>query len=559
MEKIIDPTICEWGTATYYIFSTNVFGDLIYYSHIFPAIAALLLGFFIFLSNKNDSTTRLLFAITLTFATWSFIDLVLWATERTDLIMFFWSILIHFEILIYILSFYFVYAFVYKRLPGWRIDLLSLIIFIPIILFGHTSLNLIAFDFTNCEREALEGPLWQYYIYNVEILISIAIAIIGIMAVHKTKGKERLTYISLIGGVEIFLLMFSLGNIGGSFGLDWNLAQYGLFGMAALVAIIGYLLVNTDSFKVTILTSQVLVTSLSILVFSLLLVPNIENVRVIAGITLLIILGMGIVLIRSNKHDLRQKEKIEQLASGLELANDQLKVLDKMKSEFVSIASHQLRSPLTAIRGYSSMILEGSFGPVPEKAKDAIEHISEASRFMASSVEDYLSVSRIQAGNMKYEYSDFNLKDLASRVADDTRQIAIKKGLLVTFKTNTTKTGIVHADIGKTRQIIDNLVNNSLKYTPKGSIEVSVRDDAKLKKIYVEIKDTGIGMSAKTIENMFGKFERASNANEVNVTGTGLGLYIARKMAREMKGDVTAHSEGEGKGSLFRIELPLMM
>jgi signal transduction histidine kinase len=121
------------------------------------------------------------------------------------------------------------------------------------------------------------------------------------------------------------------------------------------------------------------------------------------------------------------------------------------------------------------------------------------------------------------------------------------------------KTGIVHADIGKMRQIIDNLINNSLKYTPKGSIEVLVRDDAKKKKMYVEIKDTGIGMSQKTIENIFGKFKRAENANEVNVTGTGLGLYIAQKMANEMGGDVVALSEGEGKGSLFRIEMPLQM
>jgi signal transduction histidine kinase len=178
---------------------------------------------------------------------------------------------------------------------------------------------------------------------------------------------------------------------------------------------------------------------------------------------------------------------------------------------------------------------------------------------MASSVEDYLNVSRIQAGNMKYVYSDFNLADLASRVADDTRQIAIKKGLLLTFKTDLTKKGVVHADIGKTRQVIDNLVNNALKYTPKGSIDVRVYDAPKQKKIYVSISDTGIGLAPHTIDDMFEKFERAENANAVNVTGTGLGLYIARKIAREMGGEVTAASEGIGKGSTFTFELPLQL
>lgn len=265
------------------------------------------------------------------------------------------------------------------------------------------------------------------------------------------------------------------------------------------------------------------------------------------------------MLIRSVKQAVRQKEEIEKLAHKLEKANAQLKILDKMKSEFVSIASHQLRSPLTSIRGYSSMLLEGSFGKLPPKAKDAVERIAESSRFMASSVEDYLNVSRIQAGNMKYEYSDFNIKDLAERIADDTRQTAIKKGLLLTFKSDITKRGIVHADIGKTRQIIDNLLNNSLKYTKKGFTEVFVHDKPKEKKIFVDIHDSGIGMSPKTLEDLFGKFERASNANEVNVTGTGLGLFIARKMARDMGGDVVATSEGEGKGATFTLILPLQM
>jgi signal transduction histidine kinase len=291
----------------------------------------------------------------------------------------------------------------------------------------------------------------------------------------------------------------------------------------------------------------------------MLLLDSMTLARPIIFITLIAIIILGAKLSGSVKKEIQQRKEIEQLAEGLEKANDQLKALDKMKSEFVSVASHQLRSPLTSIRGYASMVLEGSFGPIPEKARVAIDRIAESSRFMASSVEDYLNVSRIQAGNMKYEYSDFNLKEVASKLADDTRQIAIKKGLLLNFKTDMTKQGIVHADIGKTRQIIDNLINNALKYTPKGTITVIVRDDVKTKKIFVEIADTGIGMSNVSLTNLFGKFERASNANEVNVTGTGLGLYIARKMAREMGGEVTAYSEGEGKGSLFKLELPLQM
>jgi signal transduction histidine kinase len=97
------------------------------------------------------------------------------------------------------------------------------------------------------------------------------------------------------------------------------------------------------------------------------------------------------------------------------------------------------------------------------------------------------------------------------------------------------------------------------KYTEKGSIKVLVRDDVVNKKIFVDIEDTGIGMSEKSLETLFGKFERAHNANTVNIHGTGLGLFVAQKMALAMEGKITAHSEGEGKGSRFTLELPLAM
>jgi hypothetical protein len=116
----------------------------------------------------------------------------------------------------------------------------------------------------------------------------------------------------------------------------------------------------------------------------------------------------------------------------------------------------------------------------------------------------------------------------------------------------------VHADIGKVRQVIMNLVDNAMKYTPKGGITVIAHDDVKKKKMYVTIKDTGVGMSKDTIDEVFEKFVRAQNANRVNVTGTGLGLFVAKKMMDEMGGRIWGESEGEGEGSSFHIELPLL-
>ncbi|MCA9397786.1 HAMP domain-containing histidine kinase, partial [candidate division WWE3 bacterium] len=267
----------------------------------------------------------------------------------------------------------------------------------------------------------------------------------------------------------------------------------------------------------------------------------------------------GILLIKSVKKEVEQREQLEELTNKLEAANERLKELDKLKSEFVSIASHQLRSPLTAIRGYASLIIDGTYGKIPQKAMEAIERISESAKNMAYSIEDYLNVSRIESGNMKYNKADFNLRDEAEKIADDLRPQAIQKGLGLIFRTDLKSQGVINADIGKVIQIIQNLINNAIKYTPQGSIKVLVRDDVVRKKIYIDIEDTGVGIPQASIDHLFGKFERATNANSANIHGTGLGLFVAHQMATQMGGNITAQSEGEGKGSVFTIEFPLAM
>lgn len=561
MSEVVNPIYCNWDTSSFFlIFSDNVFGNLIYYSHLLPTISLLVFSTVLLWQNPFNQTTRTLAFVSISFALWSFCDLVLWATANPDVTMFFWSIIIHFEIFVYFGALYFITYYLSNSRPSLFIESLLFLLYIPLFLFTHTKLNLIAFDYTNCSREALEGNL-VYYVYAVEIFIAVFILIYGIVQAifNKRTERTRLEVILATTGTSLFLLSFSLGNILGSLEIDWILGQYGLFAAPLFIVLLAYLALKYQRFSVKLFATQILVIFLAIIVGSILFLRTIESVRIVTTITVICVGILGLLLVRSVKREIQQRELLEKLTMQLEAANNRLQELDKLKSEFVSIASHQLRSPLTSMRGYASMLMDGSYGSIPEKAKEAVSRIADSSLFMAKMVENYLNVSRIESGNMKYELSDFNLRLEVEKLIDDKRQEAMKKGLLLTFKSQLGSQAIVHADIGKTLEIVHNLLNNALKYTPKGSIDVLVRDDQKKRKIYVDIKDSGIGISKEDAEKLFGKFQRATNANSVNTTGTGLGLYVARTMALAMKGEITAYSVGPGTGSTFTFELPLMM
>jgi signal transduction histidine kinase len=555
-----DIAICQWSEAKFLFFSENIWGDFIYYSHLLPALATILVTLFLFVNARNNRAAQALLFTGLSFTAWSMMDLFLWASERIDLIMFTWSSMIYLELFIYLGVLYFIYAYVSGKFPSFWEELVILVLFIPLFLFGHTSLNLTGFDLTNCWREAIEGPLWQSYIYSLEL--GFALWIFGFATYRAVKEKlitRRREIIIISTGALLFLFLFSFGNILGSLESDWEVGQIGLFGMPVLLVFISYVVVHYEAFRAKVFAAEALFSAAFLLLLSILFVRTIGNAHIIAISTLVLFSILGFLLVRSIKEEIKQREQIESLAVKLERANSRLKQLDKQKSEFVSIASHQLRSPLTSIAGYASLLREGTYGHVPSKMLEPLDRIEQSARFMAESIEDYLNVSRIESGNMKYHLTDFNLRDETEHICDDIRPEALRKGLVLLFRTNLTSTGLVNADLGKVQQILHNLINNALKYTPKGTLNVVVRDDVKGKRLYVDIVDTGIGMNEDTLSSIFQKFERGDKANTVNVKGTGLGLYVALKMAEAMNGTITAHSEGDGKGSRFTLELPLVL
>jgi signal transduction histidine kinase len=556
MENLITETIssCEWNPTFFLIFSKNVFAPLIYYSHFGTLVVALFFGLFVFFNNKKDLSGKLLLYISLSLSVWMFSDLVLWATDKPKYTMFFWTLEIISEPLIYIFALRFFYTFINKNvIENLRIKIFSYILIIPTLILAPTKIGLTGYDLTNCDRAAIEGLLPKYG-YFIEILIVFWIIFLAFNKFHKTTNSDQKKQILLTTiGICLFLFSFSLGNIAEVISENWYIGQIGYIGIPIFIAFLSYQIVKFQTFKIKIIGSQALVAATWFLILSLLLIRTIENIRVVVAATLALFSILAIFLVRSVKREVEQREKIQKLADDLQVANGKLRELDQLKSEFLSLATHQIRAPLTAIKGYSSMLLEGDFGVLPPKAASSVEIVMKSCQNLINIVNDFLNISRIEQGRMVYEKSIFDIGALVNEVANEIKPNIQNAGLDLQVNIKSAKQE-VNADRNKIKQVIGNLIDNSIKYTVKGGISIAVfTEDNKVK---VGIKDTGVGIDPQEMGKLFGKFSRTKDANKTNVIGTGLGLYIAKKMVEAHQGDIKVDSDGLGKGTTFTIELP---
>jgi signal transduction histidine kinase len=322
---------------------------------------------------------------------------------------------------------------------------------------------------------------------------------------------------------------------------------------SVLHAVYRYRLLNAK-----VIVGELLISSLWVFILiQVLISKSDQDLYVNLGLLILTIL-VGILLIRSIKKEIFQREKIEKLATDLETANVRLTELDRQKSEFVSFATHQLRAPLTAMKGYASMILEGDMGKITEETKSAVSRIFDSSKTLAHIVDDYLNITRIELGTMKYAFETIDLRAMVEEVIAELGPNLKKDGLTFEFTADEVEEPWdwrTTADPDKLKQVIANLVDNSIKYTPKGYVHVTLFFDKTRHKFIFRVEDNGIGIAPETLPLLFNKFSRAGNANKANIKGTGLGLYVAKQIVEAHHGKIYAASAGEGKGSTFIVEL----
>ncbi len=227
--------------------------------------------------------------------------------------------------------------------------------------------------------------------------------------------------------------------------------------------------------------------------------------------------------------------------------------LAHLKDEFVSIASHELRTPMTAIKGLISMIFEGDYGPLNDNLKEPLTDVAHSTERLINLVNDMLNVSRIEAGRVKINLSNFQVKSAIDEIVNVLQPIAKDKNIYL--KAENIDSFSVQSDNDKLRQILNNIIGNSLKFTDKGGITVTEKQSNDLLNIYVT--DTGMGISKEDQNKLFGKFQQISTQQAGRPVGTGLGLYVSRELARKMGGDMWIERSEMGKGSVFAFSIPI--
>lgn len=244
------------------------------------------------------------------------------------------------------------------------------------------------------------------------------------------------------------------------------------------------------------------------------------------------------------------------LYKELQQANETLKQLDKLKDEFVSLASHELKTPMTAIKSYLWMALAGKGGELAEKQKHYLDQAYKSTDRLIKMVNDMLNVSRIEAGRIILTLKDVNYNQLITEALSEVTPRAQELGVNIIFSQNQNIPD-VYADSDKIKEVIINLVGNSLKFTPKGG-NITISAALENNMVSTRVIDTGQGITKEEMTKLFQKFN-TSDANYLvkDSSGTGLGLYISKSLITLHKGKIWAESEGEGKGTTFIFTLPV--
>lgn len=503
---------------------------------IIAVIGILVLAAIVFSRSKNSITSKsfLFFAIVTIF--WGISNYFLYKfVNPAETLL---ALRFHIFLTIWHSYAFFQLAYVFpsenKQLPVWhRYGLL------PLAFFSSTLL-LIPFIFTEISRlipveEIANQEKSQGVILAGIVTVSFFAAGIYTLfrRIGQSKGDERRQVMLMFTGMSLtagLLLLFSFILPLGFKNFDF--IPYGALFIFPVIVFTAYAIYIVEMFHVKNIFAGLFTFFLCVVsLIELVLADTIEQLLLRVAVFILTI-AIGIQLVKNTFE--------------IELANEQ-------KSELMSFATHEIRTPITVMRGYATMLLDGDRGAINHQVKDLLQKIMIAGNDVTTLLSEYLDKSKIELGQLEYAPSRFDVKTTVNEVLTVFKIHADQKDIKITKSVAKIPKCHVFIDQSRFKEVLTNVIDNAIKYTPEGSISISVSKGNGY--VTIKIADTGVGIEPEVMPSLFKEFSRA-DLQKVNILGSGLGLFLAKKFTEAQRGKIWAESEGKNKGSQFYIQFP---
>lgn len=526
----------------------------------------IILGGLVYFQDKHSKSNRTFFLFTLSLTAWLDIAFISELIKDVSIIIIL-SRIVYGSVIITAITLFCFSCFFTKRYPKKITGILLAFVSVTLLsILFFTDFVILTIDFSSTGFNIINGPL--YFLFVIFILLLAGSSIFNFLIKYKKSQNnlEKTQTIYFFLGFGIFIVTNIVFNIivrqitGSDF--YYRLGNYSAI---FLVGFIAYAIFKHHLFNIKVITTEILTIIMGVMLLVRIPLSKTSGELAFNLIFFHIFLVLGIMLIRTvwleihrveeieklNKEKLAAYDKIKKQADELKLANIDLQKLLEMKSEFMRVASHQLRTPTSSIMGMLSMLVEGSVPP--EKRDGFIKMAYEASEKLSIIIRNVLSATSLDSGRLELSFQKADLRDIIHKAVNECKKLALQKklALRVNMPENLP---LITADTHWLKQVFNNLINNAVFYTPKGEITIDVKDN--LNNITATIQDNGVGIALEDKDRLFKKFTRGQHTQQVHPDGSGLGLYIAKSIIDLHHGAITIQSDGQSKGTAVEVVLP---
>lgn len=519
------------------------------------AVAVFALGLFIYLRKPKDAVNLLAFVMSLFLGFWAMSSTLADVMHEAGPALFWTRVAIigPFFFPAFFLIFTYYFPVPSGRMRWWKAALI-LLPSLVVLMLVNSELNVASVRLADWGTDFTPGPL-----YPIGILYQILYTVISVVILIRSRKRTTEPIVRKQINLVVFMIIlvtFCQFFINALLPALFNYAQATVFGPATsffFVLVLSYTIFRHGLLNLKIIATESFAVLLIFISFVQMFWAGSALEFVSRVAVLLATVFVGLMLIRSVRQEISRREEVQHLAAELSASNKRLRQLDDLKTTMVSIASHQIRGPLGGIRGYLTMFRDGDLGPINDKQKEIVTLNLNVSTRLLNAVETFLDITKLESGKLTLRKEVLPLDDAVIDVVEEFKLPAQKKGLGLAVSIDCPRPVWVDFDPDKIKHVIFNLIDNAMKYTDKGKIDVRVRCDGH--EAVLEVTDTGMGIPPEDASRLFGKFERGELV--IDRGGSGLGLYVIKMLTEMQGGRVWATSPGVGKGSTFSVALPL--